>query len=151
MSSSDNDFDVSKIINPEKVEEIIKIDKPCSALTFSEATGLVSIDLSSNSAAGKAFSNIYIIKTKHKRCLIVADVNNVYSSAQIKDRIDKNKKTKTPEQILKYYGINKKDYLFHKISKDSEPILTFRSQKLISSYTNKIKIDCPNYVIISES
>ena len=151
MSSSDNELDISKLINPENIDEILKIDQSYSSLTFSESTGLVSIDLSSNSAAGKAFSNIHIIKTKHKRCLIIADVNNVYSAAQIKDRIEKNKKTKTPDQILKYYGINKKDYFFHKISKDSEPILTFRSQKLISTYTTKIKIDCPNYVIISES
>ena len=151
MSSSDNELDLSKLINPENIDEILKIDKHYSSLTFSESTGLVSIDLSSNSAAGKAFSNIYIIKTKHKRCLIIADVNNVYSAAQIKDKIEKNKKTKTPDQILKYYGINKKDYFYHKILKDSEPILTFRSQKLISTYTSKIKIDCPNYVIISES
>ena len=151
MSSSDNTFDTTGILHPEDIEEIHKIDKDYSAMHFSESTGLVSIDLSENSAAGKTFSNIYIIKMKNKRYLITADMSNIYSSAQLKDIVNKNKSKSTPKQVLNYYGINNKDYFFQKLPNSPEMELIFRKQKLVSNYKKNIKIDCPNYIIISES
>ena len=152
MSSSDNkQIDTEKIPDPQRVEEIVKIDKDYSSLTFANETGLVAIDISENSAAGRTFSNIQIFKMKNKRFLITADSNAVYSAAQMKDKIQKAKNRATPTQLLKYYGIDEKDYFFHNVSGAVEPILIFRSQKLISKHQSKIKIDCPNYVIISES
>ena len=151
MSSSDNTFDTTGIIHPEDIEEITKIDKNHVAMYFTESTGLVSIDTSENSAAGKTFSNIHIIKMKNKRYLIIADISNIYSSAQLKDIINKNKNKSTPKQILNYYGIDNKDYFFQKLPNSPEMELIFRKQKLISTYKKNIKIDCPNYTIISES
>ena len=149
MSSLDSTS--AEFLNKEDILEIIKINKDYSAITFSETTGIVLIDLSENSAAGKTFSNINIFQMKNNRFLVTADVNSIYSAAQIKDKIQKAKNKSTPQQILKYYKIREKDYFFHQPSGSVEPILVFRSQKLITEYQSKIKIDCPNYVIISES
>ncbi len=139
MSSSDN-FQIQE-----------KINKDYSAMYFSDSSGIVVIDTSSNLAAGKTYNNISITKMKHNRFLITADTYDVYSSAQIKDYINKNKDKTTPNQILTYYGIKKEDYFFHKLPNSEKPILMFRKQKLISIFKRSIKIDCPNYAIISES
>ena len=151
MSSSGNNLNTTGIIHPENIEEITKIDKEYLAINFSESTGLVVIDISEKSSAGKTFTNVHIIKMKNKRYLIIADMNNIYSSAQLKDIINKNKNKSTPKQILNYYGINNKDYFFQKLPNSPEMELIFRKQKLVSTYKRNIKIDCPNYVIISES
>ena len=153
MSSSDS-IDLSTtigILNKQDIVEVVGIDKEYSSISFADATGIVAIDISENSAAGRAYSNIQIFKMKNQRFLITANVNSVYSAAQMKDKIQKSKNRATPRQILNYYGIDEKDYFFHNASGMAEPILIFRNQKLISKYQSKIKIDCPNYVIISES
>lgn len=128
-----------------------KVNKDYSAMHFSDSSGIVVIDTSLNSAAGRTYSNICITKMNHNRFLITADVYDVYSSAQIKDYINKNKDKTTPEQILTYYGIKKEDYFFYKLPNSEKPVLMFRKQKLISIFKRNIKIDCPNYAIISES
>lgn len=153
MSSSDSiDLtETNSVLNTQDIVEVVKIDKEYSSISFADSTGIVAIDISENSAAGRAYSNIQIFKMKNQRFLITANVNSVYSAAQIKDKIQKSKNRATPRQILNYYGIDEKDYFFHNASGMAEPILIFRNQKLISKYQSKIKIDCPNYVIISES
>ena len=151
MSSLDKNFDTTGIIHPENIEEITKIDKNYLAINFSESNGVVLIDLSENSAAEKTFSNIHIIKMKNNRYLITADMSNIYSSAQLKDIINKNKNKSTPNQILNHYGINNKDYFFQNLPNSPEMELIFRKQKLVSIFKRSIKIDCSNYTIISES
>ncbi len=150
MSSLDNAFDTTEILYPENIEEVTKIDKNYVALQFSESTGLVVIDASENSAAGKTFSNIHIIRMKNNRYLITADMSNIYSSAQMKDIVYKNRSKMSSDQVLKYYGIKKEDYFYQLLPNSPEPELIFRKQKLVSFYKRRIKIDCPNYTIISE-
>ncbi len=129
------------------VQEIIHIPKDYISLSLSDTSCLLTIDLSKqySASSNNTYSDVYIIKLNNQRNLITATVNKIYSAAQLLDYIKKSK-LYTPQQILNKYGIHKKDYLVINKSK-----VKFRSQKLVSNIHSHVKIDCSNYVIISES
>ena len=158
MSSSIEEICESLLLQEQnlKIQEIIHIPKNYVSLSLSDTTCLLTIDLSRqhSSYSNNTYSNIYIIRLNNKRNLITATMNKIYSAAQLNDFIKKNK-TSTPQQVLNRYGIDKKDYIIStcisNITKKREYKINFQSQKLISSIHSDVKIDCSEYVIISES
>ena len=144
-------------LDRDNIEEIIYIPKDYISLSFSDTTGLLTIDMTKQNSelSNNTYSNVHIIKFKNNRNLITATINKIYSAAQLNYFIKKNEKTSTPSKTLKLFGIDKEDYFityyWNSLLYKEDYLIKYKKQKLVSKFQKEVKIDCIDYVIISES
>lgn len=144
-------------ISPRK-EDIIhnfKIDSSKSSIELTSDSGIAKIDTTIPfNSEHLSFSNIEVFQLKNNRYFITADCRYVYSAAQVKHVIEKNKsKYLSFRNGLKILDINEKDYkIIDSISdiflnKGYEEVI-FHTQKLYTKSKHPFRIECINYCII---